>query len=70
MHIDQLESTTQSFFELHWVNGIDIPTWKGNWDWNSSLPNCDLGGVYALLNGKDEIVLSGVGSQQKAVVYP
>jgi hypothetical protein len=65
MYIDDLLPETQSFFDLHWVEGVEVPVWKYKWDWNSSLPNCNLGGVYALLDGDGEIVYIGLGASAK-----
>ena len=65
MYIDDLVKETESFFNLHWVKGVEVPAWKNQWDWNSSLPNCDLGGVYALFDGNGEIVYIGLGASAR-----
>jgi len=65
MYFDDLVETTGSFFNLHWVQGVEVPVWKNQWDWNSSLPNCDLGGVYALFDDNGEVVYIGLGASAK-----
>jgi hypothetical protein len=63
-HIKELIKATELFFSKHWdpSSKSNIPLWKSKWDWASSVPYHNKGGVYALLDDSGEILYIGIGA--------
>jgi len=59
--INELLQATEEFFNFYWnPSHGSPPKWSEQWDFNSSIPNHDKRGCYALVKGK-EIIYIGVG---------
>ena len=57
----ELKAETENFFKLYWKDSFaPKPTWSGHWDFNSSMPNGEDRGCYALFNEEKEIIYIGV----------
>lgn len=56
-----LISLTDEFFHLHWNFSNTPPKWNFSWDLIGSLPNFELGGVYALFSDA-KVIYIGVGN--------
>ncbi len=61
MSVDNLIHETKEFFRRYWnsING-QPPEWSDHWDFNSSIPNNEKRGCYALFKDK-ELIYIGVG---------
>ena len=59
--INNLAHETKEFFKRYWnsVNG-QPPDWSEGWDFDSTIPNNEKRGCYALIKGK-EVIYIGVG---------
>lgn len=64
-----LISKTNEFFRKHWNIDQPPPTWSVAWEWVGSIPNYNLGGVYALFR-KDEFIYLGLGASRGNARYP
>lgn len=59
--VDILKIETNNFFNRYWhPNFGQVPEWSEIWDFNSTIPNHDKRGCYALLK-QDKIVYIGSG---------
>lgn len=68
-NLDYLIERTKQFFDLHWALDEPVPTWKGDWKWQGSVPYHDKGGVYALLDADGVVVYVGVGISRGGGLY-
>ncbi len=69
-NIDDLKNTTSKFFNIFWnpLNG-QPPKWsKKPWVFNSTIPNHEKGGCYALIENED-VVYIGVGISKGTEKY-
>ena len=58
---EKLHKATDEFFNLYWKNSLgEPPSWSDHWDFNSSLPNNNRRGCYALFKN-EKILYIGVG---------
>ena len=56
-----LVQETEKFFNHYWnISKEEPPFWSERWDFNSSIPNNEKRGCYALFNGQ-ELIYIGVG---------
>ena len=51
---------TNEFFERHWSDNQNCPTWNFDWQWRGAVPNYLLPGLYALFKD-EELVYIGLG---------
>jgi len=51
---------TNEFFERHWNENQNFPTWNFVWQWRGVVPNYLLPGLYALFKD-DELIYIGLG---------
>lgn len=65
----ELKQQTKEFFNRYWCadNGA-IPDWSNHWDFNSSIPNNEKRGCYALFRDK-EIIYIGAGISKGTGIY-
>lgn len=61
-NINNLIESTHDFFQRHWNLDKRPPKWKNKWDWSSSVPYHNKGGVYALFDGNGYLVYIGLGA--------
>ena len=66
---EKLISHTVEFFQKHWNLEKSPPEWSEPWMWIGSVPNYQLGGVYALFKG-DELIYIGLGASRGGGRYP
>ena len=64
-----LLSRTDDFFSKHWNVDVQPPVWSKPSEWVGSVPNFNLGGVYALFKG-DELIYIGSGVSRGGGSYP
>jgi hypothetical protein len=66
----ELIAETENFFKLYWKNEFgQTPKWSEHWDYNSSIPNGERRGCYALFNKEKEIVYIGVAIGKNFAEY-
>lgn len=59
---DSLKITTEAFFQLHWsFKQKPYPRWCNEWTWTGPLTDHARGGLYALLDERDELLYVGLG---------
>ncbi|WP_114767057.1 hypothetical protein [Vibrio rhodolitus] len=68
-NLSKIIGLTNSFFDCHWSVNEPIPKWQGEWDWKSSVPYHDKGGVYALFDSSGQVIYVGVGISKGCAVY-
>tara|TARA_R110002126_G_scaffold161549_13_gene309411 strand:+ start:473 stop:910 length:438 start_codon:yes stop_codon:yes gene_type:complete len=71
MNFDDLVQLTGQFFERHWdkAENVELPVWKNNWGWQSSVPYHNKGGVYALIDKDEAVIYVGLGVSRGNQLY-
>ncbi len=63
-----LSAQTLDFLSLHWGLNDTPPQWDYSWTWCNSVPNYQLGGLYALFSG-NKLLYIGLGASKGGGIY-